>query len=334
MSNAKNKPAFAVVLAAVAIVAMALVACGGGGPIFGGASGASGGGAPEYFDIEVSISHLPDLDEPFTVTAKLKSFEMDETDAELWMAVSGAVYLGGEDRWHGPLKLGEEKTISATFAVVTEGNHSAEALANSTDLWAFQDARVRFHTTAAGSELGHQQSGPQARAIVPGEVLEVGVGGLRIVDTSLLLNTSATPRIEFVQSQDDVARLQADGLFPKELRYRWRQLNHMDFSRVFLIVYFDQMRPSPGYLPVFQGNFLEWDDGVLKGSFKTFSVPEQESVVGNPVSAVTMRLNARDVNPSFADIYPFEGPRSFELTIDDGPPMPVQFDFTPAASRQ
>ena len=36
------------------------------------------------------------------------------------------------------------------------------------------------------------------------------------------------------------------------------------------------------------------DDGVLKGSFKTFSVPELESDVDNPVSAVTMRFPSGD----------------------------------------
>ena len=214
MKIVKNKPAFTVVLAAVAIVAMALVACGRDGPISGGASGASGGDEPEYFEIEVSISHLPDLNEPFTVTAKLKPFEMDEADAELWLAVSGGVYLDGEDRWHGPLKVGEEKVISATFAVVTEGNHTAEALANSTDLEAHQTARpIRIHTTTEGSELGHEESGPQARAIDPGqEIQEVYAGLAGVTDTTLLPNTSETPRIEFVQTKDDVVKLQEQGV--------------------------------------------------------------------------------------------------------------------------
>ena len=337
MRIVKNRAALATVLAAVAIVAIALVACGGSGPIFGGASGASGGDEPEYFEIEVSISHLPDLNEPFTVTAKLKPFEMDEADAELWLAVSGGMYLDGEDRWHGPLKLGEEKVISATFAVVTEGNHAVGAAANSTDLFAHQTAvpPIRFHITAEGTALGRGETESQARVFSPGdEVREFGTGRLSIVDTALLLNTSETPRIEFVQSKQDVARLQEQGLFPKELRYGWRQLNNMDFSRVFLIVYFDRMRLSPGHLPVFQGNFFEWDDGVLKGSYKTFSVPSLEGAAAKPVSAVTMLFNGRDVKQPYSDITPFQGPRSFEFMIDDGPPMLVQFDFAPIASPQ
>ena len=331
MSILKHKRAIAGFAMAVAAVTLALVACGRGGPILGGPGGAASGGEPAYFNIEVSISHLPDLNEPFTVTAKLTSIEMDEADAELWIAVSGSVYLDGEDRWHGPLKLGEQKIISATFAVVTDGNHTVSALANSTDLFAHQSAvpPIRFHTTAEGPVLGREESGPQVRVSVPGEELrEVLAGNVRLVDTALLLNTSETPRIEFVQSKGDIVKLQEQGLFPKEFRYRWRQLNNMDFSRVFLIVYFDKMRPTPGYLPVFQGPYFGWDNGVLKGSYKTFSSPAPQAPA-NPVSSVTMILSSRDAQPPYSDIMPYQGLRTFEFTIDDGPPMPVQFDFAP-----
>lgn len=325
-----NRSVVGIAMAAVA-VALALMACGRGGP-----GGAAGGGEPRYFDIEVSVSHLPDLNEPFTVTAKLTATEMDEADAELWMNVTGAVYLDGEDRWHGPLKLGEEKTVSATFAVVTEGNHAASAAANSTDLFGHQTAvpPVWFHTTAEGSALGRGETESDTRVFVPGqEVREVGAGRLSIVDTALLLNTSDAPRIEFVQSESDVVALQEEGLFPKELRYSWRQLNHMDFSRVFLIVYFDQMRPSPGHLPVFKGNFkgnyFDWDDGVLRGSYETFSAPAPQGAAAKPVSAVTMIYSSRDAQPTYSDIMPYQGLRTFEFTIDGGPPTPVQVDFAP-----
>ena len=339
MSIVKNKPAFAVVLAALIIVAIGLVARGVSGPISGGASGPSGGGAgaPEFFRIEVWMSHLPDLNEPFTVTAKLKAFEMDESDAELWVAVSGGVYLDGEDRWHGPLKVGEEKVISATFAVVTEGNHAVGAAASTerySQRWGQSASNIRFHTTAEGSELGYEERGPQARAFGQGQaVREVGAGRLHIVDTTLLLNTSQDPRIEFVQSKEDVARLQEQGLFPKELRYRWRQLNNVDFPRVFLIAYFDRMRPTPGYLPVFQGPDFAWDNGVVKATYQTFSSPPLEDEANKPVSSVTMRYIGRAVKIPFSDVTPYQGPRSFEFTIDDGPPTSLQVDFPVIAAR-
>ena len=324
MSIVKNKPALTAILAAVAIVAMALVACGDGAPILGGPGGASGGGEPTYFDIEVSISHLPKLNEPFTVTAKLTPIDEDETDAELWLNVTGAVYLDGEDRWHGPLKLGEEKTISATFAVVTEGNHTASAVANSTDLFALQAAvpPVWFHTTAGGSEPGRVSG--RAHLAVPGEV---AAGRVDIVETSLLLNASESPRIEFIQSKDDVARLQADGMFPQELRYRWRGLDRFDFSEAFLIAYFDGQRPAPGRLPVFQGAYFIWEDGVLKGEYKTFSLPAQPGTLGEPVSSVVMRAIGRGIQPRSINLTPYEGPRDFDFTVDGGPSMSIRVDF-------
>ena len=63
------------------------------------------------------------------------------------------VYLDGEDRWHGPMKLGEERTLSATFAVVTRGNYTVSAVGDSFDpsIHPFAAYHVtlplRFHTT-------------------------------------------------------------------------------------------------------------------------------------------------------------------------------------------
>ena len=337
MRIVKNRATFAAI---VAVVALALVACGRDGPIFGGAPGAaSGGGAPEYFEIEVSISHLPDLNEPFTVTGTITPTDEDETDAEMWIVVTGAAYLDGEDRWHGPLKMGEKKTISATFAVVTEGDHAAGAAVFSSEKsgqrWVQESPTIRFHTTAEGSDLGRAESGPQARAIGQGQaVREVGAGRLHIVDTALLLNTTEDPRIEFVQNKEDVARLQDQGLFPKELRYQWRLINNIDFARVFLIAYFDRMRPTPGYVPVFQGPDVTWDNGVVKATYETFSSPPLEDAANNPVSSVTMRYIGRAVEIPFSDVTPYQGPRDFEFTTDEEAAMPVHVDFPVIAARK
>ena len=297
---------------------------------------------PWAFDIEVRISQLPKLNEPFTVTGKFTLIEANEADVELWLSVPKGVYLDGEDRWHGPMKRGVERTLSATFAVVAQDNHRVYAYGYTDDPSVFGIVSqgtlpIRFHTTLDGSEPGYEKTESRARVFSPGqEVREVYASHTRMVETALLLNTSESPRIEFVQSEDDVVGLQEEGLFPQELRYRWRWLARVDFSKVFLMVYFDQMRPSPGHLPVFQatepmplidGSFFIWEDGVLKGDYTTYSVPEGTVSATSPVSSVTMKVIGRATQQPYSDFTPYQGLREFEFTIDGGPPVPVQVNF-------
>jgi hypothetical protein len=276
----------------------------------------------ENFKIEVSVSHLPKPNESFTLIGKFTPMKQDEADAELWIHVEGGVYLDGEDRWHGPLKLGEEKVISATFALVTEGKHEINAAAYSTDRVREEGIPILVLTTIGSSEWyqgAKPGQGPPAPIIAAGDV---PAGHNTVVETAMLLNDSSEPIIEFIQRPSDIVRLQEQGLLPKELRYRWRKLGTLDFSKHFLIAYFDSKRPTPGYLPVFLERGFTWDNGTLRGgNYKTHIVPPDVSRASKPVSSVVIRALAWQQRPFGIEAFAFQGLRSFEFTIDNRPPI-------------
>ncbi len=317
-----RKPSLALWLSVLAAIALTLASCQRPASQPGGPPGASGPAVLEDFKIEVSIDHLPKLNEPFTVTGKFTPIKKDEEDAELWIGVVSlaspwGIYLDGEDRWHGPLKLGETKTLAAIFAVVAEGNYDAGAAAYSTARTGQEAIPVHFTVTAESSSFGWKDNSQSGISIAAKG--EVPVGRNVVVDSALLLNTSPFHRVEFIQSKDDIVRLQAEGLLPKELRYSWRELLRFDFSKVFLIAYFDAMKSTPGYLPVFQGHNLIWDNGTLRGSYKAYSVPPWVTRAIRPVSSAVIKLLSWEVQPFQVQEKAFQGARTFEFAVDGGP---------------
>ncbi len=322
----QKKSLVALWLLALAATALVFASCG-RPAIPSGVPGAASGSVKGNFDIQVSVDRLPRLNESFTVTGKFTPMRADEPDAELWLSVVSltdprGIYLDGEDRWHGPLKLGETRTISATFAIVAEGNYTVVASVHSSapGVYVEEPAFIRLNITAESSAFEWKDDNQGGIVVSQGEV---PIGRSMVVDSALLLNTSAVPRIEFIQSPDDITRLQEEGLLPREFRYRWRDLARLDFSKVFLIAYFDAMRPVPGYMPVFEGRNLIWDNGVLKGSYKTFSVPPEVNRANRPVSSVVIKLLAWDEQPFQVQDYAFRGVRRFEFTVDADGKLPV-----------
>lgn len=293
----------------------------------GFAGGASGGARFLYIQPEVSVSHLPRLYEPFIVTGKATAIKEDLADAELWLTAGGAVFLDGEDRWHGPLKLGEEKTISATFAFVTEGNRDIAASAFPGPPRferRFSGIPVSLYVTKSGSSWGVKLN--QFGGVLSWKAGDppTALAGHRLIeDTALALNTSVEPRVEFLQSWEDVARLQEAGLFPAELRYGWRMLNPnvVDFSRGFLVAFFDALQPEQGRLVAFEGDQFLLDGGVLKGNYTTYAVPPEVIRAARPVSAVEVRAIGRDDSPVRPSTLAFKGVKTFDLTVD-GQPLP------------
>ena len=127
---------------------------------------------------------------------------------------------------------------------------------------------------------------------------------------------------------DDISRLQEEGLIPQDLRYIWRKLNRLDFSKHILIAYFDEQRPTPGRLQQFQERLFTWDDGTLKGGeYKTFSVDDDVTRIDRPVSSVVIRSLARLAKPHGVDEFAFDGPRTFEFLIDGTLPISKSVNF-------
>ncbi len=322
----QKKSLVALWLLALAAIALAFASCG-RPAIPPGVPGAASGPVKGNFDIQVSVDRLPRLNEPFTVTGKFTPMRADEPDAELWLSVVSltdpwGIYLDGEDRWHGPLKLSETRTISATFAIVAEGNYTVVAAAHSSapGVYGEEPAFIRLNITAKSSAFEWKDDNQGGIIVSQGDV---PIGSSMVVDSALLLNTSAAPRIEFIQSHDDITRLQEEGLLPKELRYNWRDLARLDFSKVFLIAYFDAMRPVPGYMPVFEGHNLIWDNGILRGRYKTFSVPPEVDRANRPVSSVVIKPLAWEEQPFRVQDYAFRGIRQFEFTVDIDGQLPI-----------
>ena len=239
-----NKTAKLTILIAalMSLAAMAAVECGkDSGPI--GPPGAGSGARFHHTRAEVAISHLPRLNEPFTLSGTFTALR-DHADVELWL--SGGSYLDGEDRWHGPMAEGEVRTLTATFAFVKEGNYSASARA-----WApvpsgpqLDRARaISLNVNRDRGRLGHAARNVPVFSWGSGDAQTVDTGRPYLIETALALNTSDQPRIEFLRSWADVERLQAQGLLPSELRYRWRNLRPDLFSKTFLLVYWDALRP-------------------------------------------------------------------------------------------
>jgi hypothetical protein len=305
---------------ALFLVALMLMGCWRSG-------GMPGAGAPaDRVNItpEVSISHLPKLYEPFTVTGKFRAAEKDEEDAEVWIAVKGAVYLDGEDRWHGPLKKGEEKVLSARFAMVTEGNHEVGAVAAKQKRHGAPEGTVIvLYVTSKESQVGWKDTGEGIGALGPNDPPIIAGGPTLVTETALALNSFQSPRIEVLQGPEDIARLQAEGALPAELRYQWRLVGATDFSQQLLLVVFDELRPMPGCLIRMEGDNFTWHNGIVKGEYRMHCLPENVRRSARPVSAVEVRLLGRNQTPhsgfvpGIAEQLAFQGARTFEFALDD-----------------
>ena len=309
----------------MALALLGLAACGkDAAPI--GPPGAGGGARFLHTRPEVSISHMPKLNEPYTVTGIFTALK-DNSDVELWL--EAGVYLDGEPEWHGPMTEGEVKTLSATFVFLTEGNHVAlaEAYSPSTVPSRHDSIPINMHVTKESGRLGGVIGKSRGYSFGPGDPPIALAGDAFVVETTLALNTSDRPRVEFLQSRDDVERLQAEGLFPQKLRYRWRTIDWLDFSKFFAIAYFDALRPETGHLVAFNGREFELRSGVLEGTYKTFTLPTEVSGPTKSVSVVEVRGIARRDNPPQPGFLAFQGTQTFEFTADGQALGPMTVDL-------
>jgi hypothetical protein len=272
------------------------------------------------FAMDVTISNLPELGKPFSVTARFAPTHQAEQDAELWITVDGGAYLDGEDRWHGPLGLHEVKTLTATFVIHTEGNHTVVAQAfvdGPPDRWVrglqTSSPPIQVSVGADASHIGidlkysGQPSGV-SRTVFDGPTL--------ITDTALLLNNNDKRSVEVIDDPGDIERLQTAGLFPAEMRYSWRRLHSYDFSKGFLIAYFGSAKPTTGHFIRFNGNGLEWDGLTLKANIEEYRVGSTSDGEYQAVSAVVVRAHGWAQNELGIAAPAFTQERSFLVTFE------------------
>jgi hypothetical protein len=271
------------------------------------------------FLMTLSVSHLPKLNEPFTVSATISPAHQDEEDAEIWIEISGGAYLAGEDRWHGPLAQGEVKAVEATFVILSEGNHeiSAAGFANrATGPFPgnFQRAlpTINMNVTAAESRWGLVPGTPYAP-----ESGDIPAGHWIVNEAFLLLNTQAEPRLEFLTSDNDIDLLQRQGLLPSELRYQWRRLTWIDFSKQFLMLYVAPKTASPGHSMEIKDNSFAWhDDGVLSGTIVERAFTDEQPTSERLYSpALVQVLSWRDTPFGF-EFPAFTSARRFDIALD------------------
>lgn len=279
--------------------------------------------------MQVSISHLPSLNETFTVTASARAAKGDEDDAELFINVSGGVYLAGEDRWHGPLKLGESKTIQATFAMVIEGNHNITAIAYSQNGRRSISAPILVYLTETTSKWRAVATNCCVTLTVEGSTPEfVSIGRHEFTETALLLNDRLEPRIAVVTSADDIKALQRQGLIPEQLRYRWRKLSRLDFSKQMALLYWDGRQDSRGSFVKLEDDLFQiTGDGTLSAGYGSYTVPQTQALERVPVSAVDVRVLSWDAKVRGSDRFVFDEIGTIRIDRGDAPSAEVVLPF-------
>lgn len=273
-----------------------------------------------YFDIQVSLSETPKLNEPFTVTAKFTPIIEDEIDAEVWIEVNTGAYLEGEDRWHGQLLLGQEKVLTASYVLLVEGmssingvsfsNKPGQTFLRGLDI---DGDHLTFLVTSKGCEWGGGGSMTVSRKLG-----DIAAGHAVVVDTASLLNVASSELIELLDSPEDVTRLQKEGLFPKELRYQWRNLNGIDWNTSFLVVFIGPNKPSSGHLAVFEHD-LKLVNGIPTGRFTQRDAPSMIiPQTSRPVSATVVQHLSWIDKPAMMEIPAFqEGENTLAIGVDD-----------------
>jgi hypothetical protein len=300
---------------ALFLVALMLMGCWRSG-------GVPGAGAPaDRVNItpEVSISHLPKLYEPFTVTGKFRAAEKDEEDAEVWIAVKGAVYLDGEDRWHGPLKKGEEKVLSARFAMVTEGNCEILAMAEKQGRLGRTYSTVQLSVTTQGGELGWRDTDGGVFSYGKDYLPFLMRGATLVTDTALALNNQPTSQVEILKEPADIVRLQTEGLSPTDLRYQWREIVARDyFSKGMLIAAFDVLRPNPRCLLAMTSPRLLSQEDAFRAEYALHCVPSDVTTAAKRVSSFEVVAVGKQIN-LWGSTQPqlLEGLRTFEFILND-----------------
>ncbi len=147
------------------------------------------------------------------------------------------------------------------------------------------------------------------------------------------LNKFDEPRVEVIESKDDIQRLQAEGLVPQELRYQWRWLPTVRYEDDFVLAYYGALNANLGSFVSMDGSLLTWEDSLMKGEYRKHSLPP--GIVARypgPASPVDFRRLKRDARPlqrAQQPVLVFQGGHVLELGRDDGPPIRVTIDVAP-----
>jgi hypothetical protein len=211
--------------------------------------------------------------------------------------------------------------------MVTEGNHEVRAVAAKQKRGGPEGTVIVLYISSKESQMGWKDTGGEGSSMPMDYPPFLVRGATLVADTTLALNTSPASRVEVLQGPEDVARLQEEGLSPKELRYAWRTIAIVDFSKSLLITFFDELRPGPGCLPFLEGPDLVMQEDVFKGGYRTFCLPGSSSKLTRSVSSVEIVEVGRLVHwiPQSGPVSerplqkrPLDGITTLEFTINDG----------------
>jgi hypothetical protein len=154
-------------------------------------------------------------------------------------------------------------------------------------------------------------------------------GGPLVVDTASHLNKTGSSRIEFLDEPEDVAALQEAGLIPSELRYQWRELASIDFSKFALAAYFGPSQGTTGHFAEFAGPWFAWDNGTIRGDIRNYAL--SAGTVDSPVSPLVIQTLSYLDQPVGTGVSAFEGVRTFEFSVDGLPTITRVVENRPIA---
>lgn len=153
-------------------------------------------------------------------------------------------------------------------------------------------------------------------------------GRYEFTETALLLNDRPEPRIAVVTNTDDIKALQQQGLVPEQLRYRWRKLSRLDFSKQFAIVYWDGRQDSRGSFIKLEDELLQiTEDGTLSGRYGSYTVPQTPALERVPVSVVEVRVFSWDAQAIGSEKFVFDEIRTIRNNREDAPSVEIVLPF-------
>lgn len=246
----KHQRATAGFAMAVVAVALAMAACGRGGPILGGPPGASTQAATDV-EVFLELAKAPALYEPVEVTVTVTAKKPDRSPVEVWLELpTTAAFINGQMSWRGELPEGKTHQFSATIAFVAEGvSHlSAHARFNHPQsIYGIDEVGYGewLRVTEGGGELRPTKGADEPGYMPPRQPL----------DGSTLVNLADKPRLLVIQRDSGLDELKGEGLVPADPWGQWHGniyyptgILDRDFEdNGVMVALFDRRRPTTGY---------------------------------------------------------------------------------------
>lgn len=292
MRIVKHRKALAAIVAAAAVTASVLVACGKDGSIL---SGVPGAGTQAATDVEVflELAKAPALYEPVEVTVTVTAKKPDRSPVEVWLELPPtAAFINGQMWWRGDLPEGQSHQFKATVAFVVEEGAAlaANAVFSKPEALLGTDS-VRHRTSVWVTEGGGEAKPPGPSAPTATRGARSYGPARHPLDGSTLLNATDKPRLFVVQRNSGLDELQKLGLVPDDPSGRWRGkvfdftgILDTDFEEIGVIIaLYDRQRPTTGYHIAVMGEAGGFRARQMLGQQTVFRVGEQPPTGPEPV---------------------------------------------------